>query len=196
MVRGVDRRRALTLVSELLALLPGPRRDVVVTLPGAVVELAREPAEVGLRADHDNALAHSLGLNRCGHRTRRAAVHQHVALPLSGCRQHHRHRQGRDKESHEHVVFDMDCPSRANQRLTVGLPAFCPSSVRFIPVQYGHGLLHGGRAPDPDHDPTIRVGCRSGPTRCALLATDASVRALRPGLASEPRTVAVAGRDS
>ena len=73
-LRAVDGRRALPLVAVLLALLPLPRLGLVVVLPDAVVELARQaaddrlvagvgepeaaarqPAEMPVRADDDDA---------------------------------------------------------------------------------------------------------------------------------------------
>ena len=44
-LRAIDRRRPLPFVAVLLALLPGPRTRLVVVLPDAVIELAREAAD-------------------------------------------------------------------------------------------------------------------------------------------------------
>src|SRR5215467_3563350 len=42
---AVNRRRALSLIPIILALLPLPDRGMVITLPDAVVKLARQPAD-------------------------------------------------------------------------------------------------------------------------------------------------------
>ena len=93
----VERFGALALVAVLLPLLPSPGLGLVVVLPDAMIELARkaadhglvagvgpaeaaggEAAEMLLRADHDDGLAHPLGLHGGRDGARSAAVDDDV----------------------------------------------------------------------------------------------------------------------
>ncbi len=99
----VERLRALALVAVLLALLPAPGFGLVVVLPDAMVELAGkaaddglvagvgpaqpaggEPAQVPLRADHDDGLTHPSGLHRGRDCAGRTAVNEEVRLARGG----------------------------------------------------------------------------------------------------------------
>ena len=96
-LRAIDGRRPLALVAVLLALLPGPRARLVVVLPDAVIEVAREaadhrlvagvgeakpaarePAEMLVRADDHDGLPHALRLDRRDHAGGGAAVDHEV----------------------------------------------------------------------------------------------------------------------
>src|SRR5262249_45578958 len=96
---AVDRRRALPLIAIFVALFPLPGRGLVITLPNAVVKLAGQSADDGfvasvsesqtaageaaqmlVRRDDDDRLAHPPCLYRRRDRCRSAAVNDQVVL--------------------------------------------------------------------------------------------------------------------
>ncbi len=104
-LRTVDRRGALPLVAVLLTRLPGPRTRLLVVLPDAMIELAREAtddrlvagvgeakpsareaAEMSVRTDDDDGLPQTLCLDGGGHAGGRAAVDDEIELGSSGLR--------------------------------------------------------------------------------------------------------------
>ena len=119
-LRAVDRRRPLALVAVLLALLPLPRLGLVVVLPDALVELAREAAddrlvagvgeaeaaarqaaEVLVRADDDDGLAQALRLDGGDHAGGGAAVDDEVELGRGRLRLRAGERQERGRTGQE-----------------------------------------------------------------------------------------------
>ena len=121
-LRAIDRRRPLPLVAVLLPLLPLPRTWLVVVLPDAVVELAREAADDGLVAgvgeaeaaarqaaevlvgtDDDDGLAQALRLDGGDHAGGSPAVDDEVELGSGRLRLRSGERQEQEEGEHSSV---------------------------------------------------------------------------------------------